>query len=510
MNAVEFGEKLPEGWVRTSLENISTIILGQSPPSSTYNKEKTGLPFFQGKTEFGELHPVAKVWCDSPKKIAKKNDILISVRAPVGSTNISTDTCCIGRGLSAIRTSETVDMMYVFYHLRHKKNAKKNDILISVRAPVGSTNISTDTCCIGRGLSAIRTSETVDMMYVFYHLRHMESHIAQKGTGTTFKAITGKQLRSIKLSLPPLSEQKRIVVKIKSIFAQIDAAKERLERLVPQTKTASGSLDALRNSVLKQAFEGKLVLQNLNDESVGTALQKIHKISRIDLNGGKATLANWHTIQLEDYIKIAARIGWRGLKKSEYTRKGAYLLAVKDIADDGRILYDGVLDHLSDFRYEESPEIQIKKNDILITKDGTIGKVGFVHTVPQKTTVNSSILVVRPSKLIYQRYLFYYFKAPLFQKIVRDKIKGTAVPHLFQHDIKKFQINIAPFKEQKRIVTKIESIFAEIDAIEQSVKFTLQLLDQLKNSTLKQAFEGKLVPPDPNDEPAEFVLPKIK
>ena len=79
----------------------------------------------------------------------------------------------------------------------------------------------------------------------------------------------------------------------------------------------------------------------------------------------------------------------------------------------------------------------------------------------------------------------------------------------FQHVIG-FQINIPSLNEQKRIVAKIESIFAEIDAIEQYVKSTLQLLDQLKNSTLKQAFEGKLVPQDPNDEPAEFILQKIK
>ena len=104
-----------------------------------------------------------------------------------------------------------------------KKTAQKDDILISVRAPVGSTNISRETCCIGRGLSAIRVLEAADMMYVFYHLRHLESHISQKGIGTTFKAITGKQLRSIKISIPPLPEQHRIASKIESIFAKIDA-----------------------------------------------------------------------------------------------------------------------------------------------------------------------------------------------------------------------------------------------------------------------------------------------
>jgi len=164
-------DDLPDGWIKVHLEDMSTIILGQSPPSSTYNKERIGLPFFQGKADFGHVHPVARTWCDAPKK-----------------------------------TSE------------------KGDILISVRAPVGSTNIAVDACCIGRGLAAIRPLEMADTMYVFYYLRHLENHIAQQGTGTTFKAITGKQLRTIALSLPPVAEQKRIVSKIESIFSGIDAA----------------------------------------------------------------------------------------------------------------------------------------------------------------------------------------------------------------------------------------------------------------------------------------------
>ena len=321
-------------------------------------------------------------------------------------------------------------------------------------------------------------------------------------TGVQHPRTSHKKLSDYPIPLPPPSEQHRIVSKIESIFAQIDAIKKSLEKIKLLVKQQ-------KQSILKDAFEGKLVLQNPNDQSIETVLQKTRKIFEREIDVGMAQ-SNWCVIQLEEYIKIAARIGWRGLKKSEYARKGALLLAVKDIGDDGQIHYDGVLDHLSDFRYEESPEIKIQKNDILITKDGTIGKIGFVHTIPTKTTVNSSILVVRPLKLIYPRYLFYYFKAPIFQKIVRDKIKGTAVPHLFQRDIKKFQINIAPLNEQKRIVSKIESIFGNIDSIEKQVNDAVRSLNTLKQSVLKLAFEGKLVPQDPNDEPASVLLEKIK
>ncbi len=224
----------------------------------------------------------------------------------------------------------------------------------------------------------------------------------------------------------------------------------------------------------------------------------------------------WAEIILDDYVFIAGRIGWKGLKSSEYTDTGPFLLAVKDIDDNGQINYNGVRNHISEFRYDESPEIKLCKDDILITKDGTIGKIGYVNDLPSPTTVNSSILVVRPAELMFPKYLFHYFRSPLFQHIVKEKIKGISIPHLFQYDIKKFHLRIAPSNEQKRIVSKIESIFAQIDAAKERLetlasqtKLASNSLEMLRSSVLKQAFEGKLVPQDPNDEPAELLLKKI-
>ena len=162
---------MPRRWIKTSLDSVSHIILGQSPPSSTYNSLKDGLPFFQGKTDFGVLHPKTRVWCSSPKKIAEKNDLLLSVRAPVGSINLSKERCCIGRGLAAIR-SINCDMSIMFF---------------------------------------------------VYFFKHIENYLENQGTGTTFKAISGKQIKDLRIPLPPLNEQKRIVSKIESIFDKIDA-----------------------------------------------------------------------------------------------------------------------------------------------------------------------------------------------------------------------------------------------------------------------------------------------
>lgn len=97
------------------------MILGQSPPSSTYNETGDGLPFFQGKVDFRRLHPIPRVWCTDGRKFAKPGDILISVRAPVGDVNVATERCGIGRGLAAVRPGPDSDSWFLYFALLYSK-----------------------------------------------------------------------------------------------------------------------------------------------------------------------------------------------------------------------------------------------------------------------------------------------------------------------------------------------------------------------------------------------------
>ncbi|PLK42068.1 hypothetical protein C0V77_22840 [Emticicia sp. TH156] len=128
------------------------MIAGQSPPSSTYNTEKIGIPFFQGKADFSLESPIPRLWCSRPQKIAEPNDILLSVRAPVGPTNIC------------------------------------NQI-----------------CCIGRGLSAIRTGDKIYFKFVLYFFKHIEPKLNLSGVGSTFSAITQNDIKNLEIPLPDLS-----------------------------------------------------------------------------------------------------------------------------------------------------------------------------------------------------------------------------------------------------------------------------------------------------------------
>ena len=104
--------------INLNTKGFTLLNMGQSPESVYYNIKKVGLPFYQGKKDFGILHPTPSLWCHKPKKIANKNDILLTVRAPVGSTNIANEKCCIGRGIAAISCKNNLIRDYIYITLK--------------------------------------------------------------------------------------------------------------------------------------------------------------------------------------------------------------------------------------------------------------------------------------------------------------------------------------------------------------------------------------------------------
>lgn len=192
-------QKLPNGWKWVKLGDVCEVTMGQSPSSSTYRKSPEGIPFFQGKADFGKISPNPTTWCIKPKKIANVGDILISVRAPVGPTNIA--------------------------------NFK---------------------CCIGRGLAAVSCNNDVSRDFILLCLKKFESNMSNQGAGSTFKAITVKQLKCFLLPMPiELSEQKRIATILNEQMATIEQAKQAATEVLE-------AIDVLPSVLLQKAFNGEL------------------------------------------------------------------------------------------------------------------------------------------------------------------------------------------------------------------------------------------------------------
>ncbi|WP_421021194.1 restriction endonuclease subunit S [Klebsiella pneumoniae] len=204
----DFKFHTPNSWILSSLPDIAGINMGQSPSSSDVNEQGEGIVFFQGKAEFGKLYPTPRKYCTKPTKIASAGDILLSIRAPVGPTNIATETTAIGRGLAAISAH----------------------------------------------------SGLTDPKYLLYYFRCIEPWLSTQGTGSTFKAISGQFIKELKAPLPSFAEQKIIAEKLDTLLAQVDSTKARLDQ-IPQI------LKRFRQAVLEEAVSGRLT-ENWRDASI--------------------------------------------------------------------------------------------------------------------------------------------------------------------------------------------------------------------------------------------------
>ena len=162
-----------------NLIDVCKINMGQSPDSKSYNDNCDGVPFFQGNADFGERYPVTRVWCNAPTKIANPNDILISVRAPIGALNFARERCCIGRGLAAI-TPDT---------------------------------------------------RKVSVEFIYWLLKGKTAELNSKGTGSTFKAISRKVLEETKVPDISLQQQLKYAAVLEKLYTLITHRKQQLLKL---------------------------------------------------------------------------------------------------------------------------------------------------------------------------------------------------------------------------------------------------------------------------------------
>ncbi len=191
----------------------------------------------------------------------------------------------------------------------------------------------------------------------------------------------------------------------------------------------------------------------------------------------------WDVKSTHETLYMKGRIGWRGLKKSEFTETGPYLITGVDFIDN-RIDWDNCF-HITMERYLESPEIQIRENDVLITKDGTIGKVAFIDHLPGPASLNSHLLVLRPaSNNIFPKFLFYILQSEQFIAFI-DSIKtGSTLTGLSQSNFGKYKFPLPPVPIQH----KIAAILSTVDAAIAETDTIIAKTEQIKKGLMQELF----------------------
>jgi len=197
---------------------------------------------------------------------------------------------------------------------------------------------------------------------------------------------------------------------------------------------------------------------------------------------------DWEVRDIERISTLKARIGWQGLKKSEYLPHGDYFLITGTDFYNGQIDWDKAV-FVSRRRYEQDKNIQVRKNDILVTKDGTIGKVAFIKTKPPKpATLNSGIFVIRPVNFsYYPMFMYYIFMSRYFEEFLNKLSAGSTINHLYQKDFVNFKVPIPPLPEQRAIAR----VLSDFDHLIESLDELIEKKKMIKKGAMQELLTGK-------------------
>ena len=296
------------------------------------------------------------------------------------------------------------------------------------------------------------------------------------------------ELKKLKANIREVEKQKdEMIAAARAKISEVDAKRlilERFQRLLTEQfdgylrQYQRAFIAAVENLWQKYAVTTKQIL----GERDQAAAQLSTFTRNWDMSDRTDRPEGWASVRLGDHTTVKARLGWKGLKAEEYVEDGYIFLATPNLKAN-RIDFENV-NYISKWRYDESPEIQLRIGDVLIVKDGsTLGISNYVRYLPRPTTVNSSIAVVRTESTLFPEFLYHFVNGDEFQGLITLKKAGLGVPHLFQADLREFAVSLPPLPEQRKIarilrtldnlIEKTQALIAKYEAIKQGMMHDL-------------------------------------
>lgn len=409
-------------------------------------------------------------------------------------------------------------------------------ITISARGTIGYTEVRTPKFTpIVRLIVIVPTEYTLSKYLKFY----FENLIVEK-SGTSIPQLTVPMIKPIPIKLPPLNEQKRIVAKIEKLFSNLDNSDKYLLHLEKQLKR-------YRQSVLKSAFEGNLTKEwRENQTNLGTADELLDKIKIERTLHVENEIREKFKDKTEKWIKDKVKnevdkfysilkpieddkkpfqipLEWKWIRLSEIIKKlkdgshnppprteiGKPMLSARNIKN-GYIDWKEAFSLISENDFKKlTNSIPILSNDVLLTIVGTMGRAA-INKEDNKFTLQRSVAIVRVFlSFIEPSFIEKYFNSKIFEELMILKARGTAQKGVYLQDLSEIMYPLFSLNEQIKVVEEIEKHFSIIDKLEAVVQQSIKESERLRQSILKQAFEGKLVEQDSNDEGASILLEKI-
>ena len=408
-------------------------------------------------------------------------------------------------------------------------------------ATVGKLAILGSEAATNQAVCGIFLSPIVDIKYLFYVLLAQRSNLIELGKGGAQPNISQEIVRRIVLPLPPFEEQARIASKVDELMTKLDAG-------VAELLKAQAQLKRYRQAVLKAAVTGELTREWREAhkdelEPASELLARILKERRAAWEAKQDARMKHQRKPKNEELKNSYRepvkpqaeapesfpLGWawvtwdqigfsqngRLFPSNQYQSTGVKLLRPGNLHISGKVVWTS-----SNTRYmprhceEEFSDFIVQGQELVINltaqslRDEFLGRVCLTDSL-ERCLLNQRIARLMPIK-VSPKYLLYLFKSEIFRRFVNTLNTGSLIQHMFTSQLSEFCFPLPSLEEQEQIVAEAERCLSIADSIEQSLDRGLVQADQMRAAILKQAFDGKLVPQDPNDEPAELLLERIK
>jgi len=339
-------------------------------------------------------------------------------------------------------------------------------VLCSCSATIGICAITTQKLITNQTFIGITPNDSLDNQFLYYFLTTQKNYLNTVSAGSTILYISRKKFERMRISLPSISEQQ----KISSILSNVDNLINSIQKVIDQTKS------------IKKGLMQELLIKGIGHSKFKKIKSYYKQYQEIP--------QDWDQVVIDDVLEIRGRIGWKGMSTKDYRQKGPILIGVTNISKNFRLALTKIT-RISEERYDESPEIMVQNNDILLAKSGaTTGKVCIVENLTERATVNAAVNILRTkdNTKSFPKFFYYYLSWNHIQIRLFSLSSAGAQPNLFQRDTKKIKLILPSIDEQQ----KIASILSNVDSQIISQTQYKEKLERLKKSLMQKLLTGQV------------------